>query len=150
MSLQDINLARQLLASVAVIASLVFLGIQIRGNTRALRSQGHYNAVTMFNQTSLLENPELARSLAVYRRDPSELAEIERLRCEDLLFMRFNAWEYFFYQGRNRSIPKNLWMGADAYFSHMLTSNPGISTFWDAHRAFYQEPFRSHVAAKLR
>ncbi len=27
-----------------------------------------------------------------------------------------NAWEYFYYQYRDGSIPKELWVGADTYF----------------------------------
>jgi hypothetical protein len=36
------------------------------------------------------------------------------------MFMQFNAWEYLYYQNRDESIPKELWVGADESFKQFI------------------------------
>ena len=62
------------------------------------------------------------------------------------MFMQFNAWEYLFYQHRDDSIPKELWVGADAYFKQVIETKPGYTRFWSEYETGFDEPFRSYVA----
>ena len=41
------------------------------------------------------------------------------------MFMQFNAWEYLYYQHNDRSIPKELWVGADAFHKGLVETQPG-------------------------
>jgi hypothetical protein len=40
------------------------------------------------------------------------------------MFMQFNAWEYLYYQNRDESIPKELWVGADESFKQFIETKP--------------------------
>jgi hypothetical protein len=63
--------------------------------------------------------------------------------------MQMNAWEYLYYQNRDGSIPKELWVGADASFKQMLATQAGYSRFWKEWDTSFDEPFRSYVAKEF-
>jgi hypothetical protein len=62
------------------------------------------------------------------------------------MFMEFNAWEYLYYQHRDGSIPKELWVGADASFKQSIETRAGYARFWSEREIAFDEPFRSYVA----
>ena len=65
------------------------------------------------------------------------------------MFMQFNAWEYFYYQHRDGSIPQELWVGADAYFKGLIATKPGYARFWSESQVSFDEPFRSYAATEF-
>jgi hypothetical protein len=65
------------------------------------------------------------------------------------MFMQFNAWEYFYYQHRDGSIPKELWVGADDYHKGLVATKPGYARFWAESRTSFDEPFRSETTREF-
>jgi len=124
---------------------------QIHDNTKLLRSQAHYNAILLGQRPLeiLLENEALATVLNVADATPGALSAVDRSRVSTYTFMQFNAWEYFYYQHRDGSIPKELWVGADDYFKSLIATKPGHARFWTESRTWYDEPFRSYVAEEF-
>ena len=47
------------------------------------------------------------------------------------------------------AIPKELWVGADAYFKELVEAKPGLTRFWSEFQTSFDEPFRSYVAAEF-
>jgi hypothetical protein len=64
--------------------------------------------------------------------------------------MQFNSWEYMYYQHRDGSIPKQLWVGADAYFKSLVQTKPGYVRMWNEVEEAVDEPFRSYAAQEFR
>ena len=133
---------------VAIYRQLRVQQLQIHDNTKLLRSQAHYNAI-LLGQRPLelfLENEALATVMNVADTTPEALSAVDRSRVSTYIFMQFNAWEYFYYQHRDGSIPKELWVGADVYFKSLIATKPGHARFWTESRTWFDEPFRSYVA----
>lgn len=63
MTLEGINYISQIFAVVGVIASLIFVGYQIRQNTRALRATSHHAVTDSFNaiNTLTISDPKVGR-----------------------------------------------------------------------------------------
>lgn len=124
---------------------------QIRDNTKLLRSQAHYNALMLFSRPweIVIENEGLASIISVGLATPEALSAADWLRCSSHILLSVDAWEYFYYQHRDHSIPKELWVGGDAYFRSMVQTNPGWSRFWSEYQAVYDEPFHSYVAGEF-
>jgi hypothetical protein len=59
--------------------------------------------------------------------------------------MQFNAWEYLYYQDRDGSIPKELWVGAAAYFKSPVETKPGLTRFWSEFQTSFDQPYRLYV-----
>ena len=52
---------------------------------------------------------------------------------------------HLYYQNKDRAIPKELWVGADAYFRGLVADKPGLTKFWSEYQRSFDEPFRSYV-----
>ncbi len=124
--------------------------VQMGENAKLLRSQAHYNAL-MLDQRPwelLIENGDLARIMSAGLARPETLSDADWLRCRSHIFLQFNAWEYLYYQHRDGSIPKELWVGSEAFFGTEL-GKQGVIRFWDEDHAAFDEPFHSYVAAEF-
>src|SRR5262245_55152623 len=140
-------LVAEIVGGLAVVISVIYLAMQISENTRVLRSQAHYNALSLAQRPfeMAIENESLSKILNVCFTTPEKLSDEEWIRGSDYLFMEMNAREYLYYQNRDGSIPKQLWVGADASFKQMLATKAGYSRFWTEWDTAFDEPFRSYV-----
>ena len=133
---------------IAIYRQLRTQQVQILDNTKLLRSQAHYNALMLFSRPweIVIENEGLASILSVGLATPEALSAADWIRCSSHILLQVNAWEYFYYQHRDDSIPNELWVGGDAYYRSLVQTKPGVSRFWSEFQAVYDEPFRSYVA----
>jgi len=143
--LENVALIAQIAGAVAVVVSVINLGRQISDNTKLLRSQAHYNALSLAQRSleMMVENESLAGVVTQCDADPNAVAATIWARCANYYFMQFNAWEYMYYQHRDGSIPPQLWLGADAYFKMLVETKPGYVRFWAETASAFDEPFRS-------
>ena len=131
----------------AVVLSVVYLAVQVSDNNRLLRSQAHFNALTLGQRPleMMIENENLSKIIVKCDNDPMSVDPADWERCERYYFMQFNSWEYFYYQYADGSIPPQLWRGADAYFKQEVLSNAGFARFWSEGQVAFDDPFRSYV-----
>ena len=141
----------EIAGAVAVVLSVIYLAVQISHNTRLLRSQAHFNAITLGQRPLelMVENENLAEVMQRCNQRTAEVAEADWERCLNYYFMQFNAWEYFYYQHGDEAIPKELWVGADAYFKSLMPIKPGFHRAWNEIAVGFDEPFRSYVTAEF-
>jgi hypothetical protein len=138
-------------AAVAVVVSVIYLGKQIGDNTKLLRSQSHYNAMSLGQRPLeiLVENESLAEAVIQCNASPHSVPVVTWERCSNFYFMQYNAWEYMYYQNIDGSIPPELWVGADDYFKSLAKTEPGYVRFWSDMQVAFGEPFKSYVTAQL-
>ena len=136
---------------VAVFRQLRGQQLQMHENTKLLRSEAHHNALSLLQRPweVLIENEGLATVVTRASATPEAVSEIDWARFSAYSFMQFNGWEYCYYQSRDGSIPKELWVGADATFKSWIETKPGLARFWSESHASFDEPFHSHVAQEF-
>jgi len=135
----------------AIYRQLVSQQVQIREHTKLLRSQAHYNALSLSQRARevLIENEGFASVMNVGGATPEALSDDDWTRCSVYMFMQFNAWEYLYYQHRDGSIPTEYWVGAEAYYGSLVATKPGYARFWSENKISFDEPFRSYVAQEF-
>jgi hypothetical protein len=140
-------LIAEITGAIAVVLSVIYLGLQIRANTKVLRSQAHYNALSLAQRPfeMAIADQGLADLIETSYASPDKLTEGQWFRCGNYLFMQFNSWEYLYYQNRDGSIPSQLWVGADAYFRQLVETKAGLKRFWSEYQHSFDDPFRSYV-----
>jgi hypothetical protein len=141
----------EMAAALAVLVSVTYLGKQISDNTKALRSQAHFNAISLGQRPLeiLLENESLAGEIVQCNAGPDSISAATWERCSTFYFMQFDAWEYMYYQNIDGSIPPQLWIGADEYFKTLTKTNPGYVRFWSEMQVGFAEPFKSYAARQM-
>jgi hypothetical protein len=92
-----------------------------------------------------VETVGLSEIVSVGEATPDALSEANWARFSAYNFMQFNGWEYCYYQYRDGSIPKELWVGTDNTLRGWIHTKPGLARFWSECRISFDEPFRSEV-----
>lgn len=138
----------EIAGAIAIVVSVIYLGLQIRANTKVLRSQAHYNALSLAQRPfeMAIADQSLAELIELGSVSSDKLNEQQWFRCANYFFMQFNSWEYLYYQKIDGSIPVQLWVGADAYYKELVGTKPGLKRFWSEYQHAFDEPFRSYVS----
>jgi hypothetical protein len=141
----------EIAGAIAVVVSVIYLAVQINDNTRLLRSQAHFNAINLGQRPLelMVQIQDLADIVVRCDSEPDAISPANWLRCGNYYFMQFNAWEYFYYQHADQAIPDELWVGADAYYKLLVSTNAGFARSWKELAATFDEPFRSYVNAEF-
>lgn len=149
MTLQDLGAVGELLGGVAVLATLVYLALQIRQNTAMMTAQAVQASVDATQRVLLFraEHPEL-RSILRKARSVEQLTvdEIEALVSYlQAVFMNFQAR----FQHDQRGV-----FDASVNESYELIladylRQPFVRRWWTFSRALYGESFRRHCDALL-
>ena len=136
---------------VAIYRQLATQQIEIREHTKLLRSQAHYNALSLSQRARevLIENEGFTSVMNVGWATPEALSRDDWTRCSVYMFMQFNAWEYLYYQHRDEAIPTEYWVGAEAYYGNLVAKNPGYARFWSENEVSFDEPFRSYAVGEF-
>jgi hypothetical protein len=145
-NLETVSALAQLIAAIGVIASLFYLAVQIRQNTRSQRS------IVVDSLTQSLINligpqasdPNLTRAFASATEDWSGAAEADRLRAAAVLFTLFKLLENAWFQKRQGTLDAQQWEGWDAY-ARMYFHLPGVKTWWQLRRAAFAHGFRNYI-----
>lgn len=132
-----------------LVLAVTFVGVflQLRENAKLLRSQAHHNTLLLLDRPweMLIQHGDLSEIVTKADATPEAASATEWARYSAYSAMQFNGWEYCYYQHRDGSIPKELWVGTDAAFRGFIRTKPGLVRFWSESRHIYDEPFRSLV-----
>jgi hypothetical protein len=111
MDLAVISTIAQAVSAVGVIISLVYLAIQVRQNTSAVRHSTHHAlTVTRLDYIALVaQDAELSRILRLGSQDLANLSEEERYRFNLIMYYLFSAGENFYYQNRHGALDAEQW-----------------------------------------
>ena len=140
MTIQELGSLGELIAAVATIATLVYLALQIRQNTRALGHAEHRAVLEDGNawRGYLIENPAIAELYRNGLLDPDALDPIEKLRFRMLLDALFVTWLYVFQTDRSTGY------APDPQISGTL-ARPGGKQYWASQKANFDPEFVRYV-----
>src|SRR5947199_5779159 len=95
MSFEQISYFAQIVASVGVIASLIFVGLQIKHNTGALQRNEHNSTMAQWTviRMAVAKNRDVAELMTVGLRGESAMDAADQLRLEQ--FLAEHAWAAF-------------------------------------------------------
>ena len=147
MNLDEIGLLAQIVGSVAVVASLAYLAVQVRQNTRAAQSATYQSVVsksmeilaTMYSEDG---NAELWLKI---RDTDADLSPVEEARFHFLMLAMFRHFDNLHYQHVHGAIESQQWQG----YAHLLDgylSAPRVAEWWGSNSAGFSAGFRNHVA----
>ena len=132
MNWEAVGALSEVIGAVAVIASLIYLAIQVRSSSRATRATVHlalYDSDAQFY--SLLLSDSALRNLfdQVVAGDP-ELSSADPAYLSHLLNMRFNKYELFFFLAREGMFTRDVEHAMIRIIAQRLES-PAIKAWWD-------------------
>ncbi len=95
MSLEQLSYLAQIVGSVGVVVSLIFVGVQVMHNTSALERNEHNSTMAQWTviRMAITENREVAELMTAGLRGERALDTADQLRLEQ--FLSENAWAAF-------------------------------------------------------
>lgn len=158
MTLIDLGSLGEFISGIAVVVSLAYLAIQIRHNTRAVRSSMHQDMIESSSRIaeSISDNADLGRILLKADDDYDSLTSVERIRFEAYAERIWANFESVFYSYRNSIIEEDLWESWKASYLGDISRTsirrlwqtqhpPHLQDFMEFIDAFYREhPAREH------
>jgi hypothetical protein len=146
MSLEDLGNVGEFVAAIAVVVSLLYLAVQIRQNTRAVRSSVFSELQSEIRQNSfaLASNEDLARIWRQANEDFESLTADERIRFFSHAMSQFSMYENVYFQHRNSMIEDEIsegWCSGMRFF----LSRPAFKAYWANMSLVYSRSFQSFI-----
>jgi hypothetical protein len=144
--LGDIGNIAEAIAAIAVIVSLIYLGVQIQQNTNAIRVSSYQSVadhVTDF-QMGLAQNGDLARIYLAGLEDPQQLTPSEKAQFDNylgVLFARFDTAVELY----NRGMIDDRAMTPYSRFILYQLEFPGVAEYWQVAQIFFSDGLRAHI-----
>jgi len=132
MSIEQISALAQIVASVGVIVSLVFVGLQIRQNTGALQRTEHNSTMEQWTvlRQAIAQNREVAELMTRGLSGERALDAADQLRLEQMLqeyaWASFHVWE----RTQRGIFPKGTFEATSGAFLSTLLRTPGGDIWW--------------------
>ena len=136
----------EIIASVVIVMSLIYVGFELNQNTQALRSEIHQNVMAVLNEQNhvLVEDAEFHKIFVTGETRPDELSELEWSRFEIFLYGRFGVWEYLHIAIQENTITDTEWLSFESYFLS-LVCEPGYRRWWHQNRTSHNPDFKAYV-----
>lgn len=143
MNLDEISVLSQMLQSVAVVMSLIYLAVEIRHSTRVIRAESARAAITAMREfnRAMVENQSVARVFRLGAEGLSNLTEDERAQFGHMLFSYYKTAEELHYQYRRDALAPEMWRTWRSVLALYATS-PGFRDYWSRRSMLFSPAFR--------
>lgn len=149
MSIQDLGSLGEFIAALATLATLVYLAVQIRKNTIAVRAGSHQAVSDCFIELNswIAKDASLARIYRVGAESPSDLSEDERAQFNFMLLSVFHAYQTTFYHHQVGTLDDALYQPIMRDIEVVLAS-PGVREWWTETPFSFNPEFQRHLESK--
>lgn len=134
----------ELLAALAVVASVLYLAVQVRQSTYLARLSAEDAGVTAMREASLplVQDAELARMFFTGLKDYDALTPDEQARFRLLSFLEFKAMESAYSSYSAGIMDADTWTGWVTFFTY-YTAFPGWQRYWGLSRDCFSSRFQA-------
>lgn len=149
MSLEDLGNIGELIAAIATVATLVYLAMQIRQNTKALQAASVDSTIQAANdiRSSLFADPEIT---SIYRRGLQGVESLDDIERERFRLIMTNAlWAFWNTYIQSQLGGQQSWDTQKDIVRRFL-SEPGGVWFWETYRAEFETDFQSEIDDALK
>jgi hypothetical protein len=146
MNWEAINAVSQLVSSIAVVFSLLYLALQVHRSTRVARIAAQDSAATALRDVTkpFMENAELSRIWQVGLSDLSTLAPAEQARFFHAAYQFLKAFETIHFHYAYGLLDLQLWQGWSELLRHYMGAD-GIAHYWKLRHYLFSTRFQQFI-----
>ena len=143
MTLEQLANLGEIVGTVGVVVSLVYVGVQVRQNTKATRAATHHaiDRLIIDAATAATGDRELTRVWHVGRLGEEELDEIDQAQFGTMVIRGFLCHEDVYHQYRHGWVDKTTWERSARWVRWFLTQ-PGVKRHWPDIKMFFNQDFQ--------
>jgi hypothetical protein len=150
MTLSEFADLGELLGGIAVVASLVYLALQVRQNTRAVRgSTLHLNTDLWASLFLQLCDQEVARAYVAGMVGRPDIKPLHYTQFFFICKAMFLALEDQYYQSRQGILDPEIYAAYERATSSQFLAFPGFRLWWQQTRSTFSPPFVQRIEELL-
>ncbi len=151
MTLEELAYISQIAGVAGLLASLIFVGLQIRQNTKAIKATSHHAITDSFNaiNTLLISDPKVARLWRLGMAGAEGLDDDERVSYSFLSLGYMRIFETLYYQYKNGTMDKKLF-DAELNTLKWSVTHPGFRAWWAVNPISLSAEFRTFIDGLIR
>ena len=136
--------------TLAVVITLIYVGVQIKQNTKVARWATRQSITDLMIETSkdIISDQQLAE-LLIRELNGEKLDAVERLRLFARAYTALRNWENIHYQYRTGMLTEDEWSGFKLNLEAVFEW-PLMHTYWENEGKFYSGAFQKEIAAILK
>ena len=145
-TLAELSQLSQAVSSAAVVASLIFVGVQIRQNTKSAQAASHHAVSEALNRINLLwaRNGEVARLWLLGMSDRGALTAEDRWRFDSLVRAYLHVCETMYTQARLGAGDRGIVLAEEDGIKTVFSS-AGAKEWWAENPFGFSPEFRAYV-----
>jgi len=140
----------EIISALAVLVTLVYLAIQIRQNTAAVRASAtreiHDSLLTA--HTPIVSSTEVARVIRLGSFEPDKLSPDEHLQFDTAIYNMFASFEIYHSQYQSGLIDNNIF-GRVKLSIQNQSSTPGVQLWWSKYKLDFSNAFVELVEEQI-
>ena len=135
----------EVIGAAAVVFSLIYVGSEIRQNTRAIHDGSHQNSLVLGHALEdKFWDPEFALTYDTGLQDYSTLQGPQKRQFDSFVSQNFNVWEYTFYALERQTMEQDMWNGWDRWFRSQMAID-AWQQVWRQRRGGYGDSFQAYA-----
>lgn len=146
----DIGRAVQIAANFAVVAGIIFLGVELHQNNELLDAEARQGRIDRsINGQNFFGNPDVAVAIAKIQ-DGEDLTSVERLQVNAYVMSFFRLWEANFEEVQRGTLDDSTILMRQRRILRKGTINGiPLQDYWAAYKSFSSAEFREWVEENL-
>ena len=131
MTIADLGSLGEFISSIVVLATLIYLALQVRQNIYATRAASHHTITDAINQLNLrlAGDEEIALIWKSGMEDRAALSELQCVRFDALMRAYLHVCDTMYYQASLGAGDDGLWQAEERYLGVTMTT-PGGRDWW--------------------
>lgn len=135
----------EIIGAIAVVGSLIFLGLQIRSQNRESRFAALHEISDSFRDSiSQSVDPAIAEIMVRASEDYPSITDSEKLVVTGMVQRVMRVWEESFLQHKEGRLPDGIWDVMVSQYAALMDS-PTMVRVWEARKAYYDPGFTNFV-----
>ena len=150
MNLEELGNLGEFIAAIATLATLVYLALQIRQNTRSVQAQSHHAITDSFNHLNGIVGTDVAaaRVLRLGMEGLETLSDDEQASFGFLMLAYMRIFETLYFQRENSVMSDQLYL-AEQGSTHWMFSHAGVRDWWNSNEISFSPEFRHNVDQQI-
>lgn len=146
MSLEQLGLIAEIVGAIAIVITLVYLAIQIKGSAQSSRSAAVTDATTAMQSfyQELGTNPATSRLFLAGLRNPDALSQQDQFQYLMLMHSCYLGFQRSFFLAREGTLDLAL-RDSIGTAIHAVNHLPGMHFYWRQRKGYFQSEFAEWV-----
>ena len=154
MSIQDLGSIGEFVSSIAVVASLIYLALQIRLDskqtalqTKAIHATAFQNLIDHHSsiQTNIINNPELRNAVMMAREKPDEIDAESLLLYRMFVTQQLRSFHNAYHLLESGLIDQDQWKTLESNIKRVVTGRHFEEHWNNSAKSDYPEGFRDEI-----